>query len=117
MKLGTFHKSILVSCIIVFLVVSIVAGVVLWATIKKNVKNVSWPPITPDCPDWWISNKVGHNRVCINKKGLGTCNQKMMNFNKPEFTGSAGTCAKYTWAKNCNLSWDGITYGISNPCS
>ena len=40
-----------------------------------------------------------------------------MNFNLPAFTGSNGTCAKYNWANNCKVSWDGITYGVENPCT
>jgi ribosomal protein L37AE/L43A len=24
---------------------------------------------------------------------------------------------EYNWAKKCNVSWDGITYGVENPCS
>ena len=33
------------------------------------------------------------------------------------FTGSNGTCAKYSWANKCDVSWDGITYGVENPCN
>ena len=41
------------------------------------------------------------------------------NFNTSQFTGSQGICNKYNWATNtCNVSWDGITYGVSPPdCS
>jgi hypothetical protein len=40
-----------------------------------------------------------------------------MNFNTSAFTGSQGACNKYNWATKCNVTWDGITYGVSNPCS
>ena len=40
-----------------------------------------------------------------------------MNFNQSQFTGSNGTCNKYLWAKKCDLSWDGLTYGVPNPCT
>jgi hypothetical protein len=39
-----------------------------------------------------------------------------MNFNDPAFSGSNELCAKYRWAKKCKISWDGITYGVDNPC-
>ena len=39
-----------------------------------------------------------------------------MDFNTPYFRGSDGTCNKYKWAKSCDLTWDGITYGVANPC-
>jgi hypothetical protein len=39
-----------------------------------------------------------------------------MNFNQSPFNTSNGTCAKYTWATNCGVTWDGITSGVPNPC-
>lgn len=39
-----------------------------------------------------------------------------VDFSVAPYIGQGGTCAKYTWAKNCGVSWDGITYGIQNPC-
>ena len=39
-----------------------------------------------------------------------------MNFNNAPYTGTTGACAKYNWANNCGVSWDGITYGVNNPC-
>jgi hypothetical protein len=77
------------------------------------------------CPDYWILNGYGDNAVCTDIKDLAnksTCppsNGKkhlQQNFNTPAFTGTNSTCAKYTWATNCGVSWDGITYGVSNPC-
>ena len=32
------------------------------------------------------------------------------------FTGSNGACNKRNWADFNGISWDGITYGVSNPC-
>ena len=43
--------------------------------------------------------------------------KKTMNFNQAPFNGTNGDCAKYKWANRCKLSWDGITYGVSNPCT
>jgi hypothetical protein len=40
-----------------------------------------------------------------------------MNFNGPVYTGSNGSCAKYTWAQKCKVAWDGISYGVDNPCT
>lgn len=85
-------------------------------------KNQSWPPMVPDCPDYWTMDGSGNNAQCVNIKNLGKCpplnNQKYltMDFNAPAFTGTNGLCAKYNWANKCNISWDGITYGVNNPC-
>jgi len=32
------------------------------------------------------------------------------------FTGTNGACHKRDWATYNGISWDGITYGVSNPC-
>ena len=64
----------------------------------------------------------GNNATCRNIKDLGTCppnsGQKhlTMNFNVSPYTGTQGACNKYNWANNCGVSWDGITYGVTNPC-
>ena len=112
-----FQKFILFAAIIILIIALIVIGIAL-----SYSTDTTWPPMTPDCPDWWISDGSGNLATCTNVKDLGTCppqsGQKhlIMNFNGPAFTGSNGTCAKYTWAKKCGVSWDGITYGVNNPC-
>ena len=63
--------------------------------------------------------------MCFNSHHLGKCNiptaedKNTMNFNQSPFNGTNGSCAKYKWAssKACNVTWDGITYGVTNPCS
>ena len=32
------------------------------------------------------------------------------------FTGTNGACHKRDWATANGISWDGITYGVNNPC-
>jgi hypothetical protein len=39
-----------------------------------------------------------------------------MDFTKAPYIGAASTCAKYKWANSCNVTWDGITSGVTNPC-
>ena len=113
----TFQKIILYSAIIILIVVLIIVGVAF-----SYAKNEQWPPLVPECPDYWISDGSGNNSQCINIKDLGTCpangtKHLTMNFNGPIFSGDNGSCAKYRWADACNLTWDGITYGVNNPCN
>jgi hypothetical protein len=76
-------------------------------------------PMPTDCPDYWLveQNDEG-NQVCVNQKGLGTCKSPsddgplVIDFN----SSYPDNCSKYTWATNCHVAWDGITYGVSNPC-
>lgn len=113
-----FQKFILFAAIIILIIALVVIGIAL----SYAKSDEAWPPVTPDCPDYWKLNGSGDNATCINVKDLGTCppqsGQKhlKMNFNTSAFEGENGNCAKYNWAKNCGLSWDGITYGVNNPC-
>ena len=119
MGIGSFQKIVLFAAIIILIIALVVIGIALSVTKNRH----KWPPIVSDCPDWWISDGSGNNSTCINVKDLGVCPaatgepHQVMNFNQQQFTGSNGTCAKYTWANNCNVSWDGITYGVDNPCN
>jgi hypothetical protein len=112
-----FQKFVLFSAIIILIVALIFIGIAL-----SYSTDTTWPPMTPECPDYWTIDGSGNNTNCINVKDLGTCKPQSgtkhltMNFNGPAYTGANGACAKYTWAKNCGVSWDGITYGVNNPC-
>lgn len=108
-----FQKTVLIIAVIVLIVSLVFIGIVL-----RGLKYDEWPPVVGSCPDYWVdqSPSGGHGSVCANVKNLGTCNTKVMNFNTKAFTGSNELCAKYNWATNCDVSWDGITYGVSNPC-
>ena len=113
-----FQMYVLYSAIIILIIALVIIGIVLSQAKDKQ----AWPPIVPDCPDYWIMDGSGNNATCVNIKDLGTCpatgeNKHLsVNFNEAPYVGSNGTCAKYTWANKCEVSWDGITYGVNNPC-
>jgi hypothetical protein len=112
-----FQKTVLFVAIGILIISLIIIGFVLSAG-----KDNQWPPMIPNCPDYWTADGSGNNAKCVNVKDLGTCppsedsEHLVMNFNGSAFTGSEGDCNKYKWADKCNVSWDGITYGVSNPC-
>lgn len=114
--MNSFQKIILIIAVIILIITLVFIGVVL--SYSKN--STTWPPLVPECPDYWIMDPSNN---CVNTKGLGTCPPKsgqqhlIVNFNTPTYTGDNGLCAKYTWANNCGVSWDGITYGVDNPCT
>jgi len=113
-----FQKIILFSAIIILIVALVLIGIAL-----SGAKGQQWPPIVPDCPDYWMIDGSGNNTKCINVKDLGTCpkpsgkSHLTMNFTKPPYNGIDGACEKYNWATGCKISWDGITYGVNNPCT
>ena len=157
-----FQKIILVLAILLLIGALIFIGI----SLKQSKKNATWPPLIPDCPDYWVAfdpntmdgtpyglansstylATIGQNTctngvststtsttptstssnsgaICINTKNLGTCpapsGQKytIMDFTQDQYQGSNGNCKKYQWATSCNISWDGITYGVQkSPC-
>ena len=113
-----FQKVVLFGAIIILIIALVFIGIAL----SYSTNNQQWPPMTPECPDYWSIDGSGNNTTCINVKDLGTCQPQSgdkhltMNFNVSPYTGTNGLCSKYTWAKKCGISWDGITYGVSNPC-
>jgi hypothetical protein len=112
-----FQKLIIVIAILTLSILLVVIGV----TLSKAKTNVNWPPIIGECPDYWTDLK-GNGEGCFNSRSLGKCNipkkdnDNTMNFNESPFIGVTGLCSKYKWAKSCNVTWDGITSGVKNPC-
>jgi hypothetical protein len=113
--MATFQKAALGLAMIILIILLIVIGMFL----SKAPNKEHWPPMVGDCPDYWI-DMSGNGAHCVNTKGLGTCKtgkDEFMDFTQPEFTGSNGNCAKAKWANQCGVQWDGLTYGVPNPCS
>jgi hypothetical protein len=116
--MATFQKIVLVIATVILILALIVIGV----SLHYSKASKPWPPLRPDCPDYWQVDGSGNNTTCTNVKNLGTCpiptgqEHLVMSFNSPAFSGKNGLCSKYTWANNCGVSWDGVTYGVSNPC-
>jgi len=114
----SFQKVVLISAIVVLILVLIFIGFVL-----NNATESVWPPIIGECPDYWV-DMSGNGSMCTNVKDLGngTCKPTgsnkylTMDFTQPAFLGGNSMCAKYKWATSCGVTWDGITYGIENPC-
>lgn len=114
----TFQKVVLFLAIIILILVLIFIGFSL-----HKARSAEWPPIIGDCPDYWV-DMSGNGSHCVNVKDLGNGKCKpsgsqkhlTMDFSSAAFKGGNGLCAKYTWAQNCGVTWDGITYGVNNPC-
>jgi len=117
-SIGPFQKIILIAAVVILIINLLVIALALHKSNKSN-----WPPIVPNCPDYWLSDGSGNNITCTNIKNLGVCKPPSgkkyltMNFKNAPFTGANSNCAKYTWANNCKIAWDGVTYGVRNPCA
>ena len=114
----SFQKIVLTIAVILLILTLVVIGY----SLSKAKSEAPWPPMIGDCPDYWL-DLSGNGAACVNTHSLGTCNiptsgqKNAMDFSTPAFTGANGLCAKYTWAKACNVTWDGINSGVQNPCS
>ena len=112
MALGGFQKTTLmiaVGILILFLIMIAIA-------LSYGKDSKTWPPEVPVCPDWGTSDGSGNFARCHNPKKMGSC-KGPANFTTRKYTGDNGTCNKYKWAHKCKVAWDGITYGVPNPCN
>lgn len=98
-----FQKIVIIIAIVLLILMLSFIGYGLY----KNKSNRKFPPIIGECPDYWVAKK----NECTNPKNLGIC-KGSKNFNTSKFSGDTGDCAKSKWAKNCKLTWQGIT---TNP--
>jgi hypothetical protein len=120
-----FKKIVLFSAVIILIISLVLIGVAL-----SYAKDETWPPMVPNCPDYFIIDGSGNEATCVDIKDLAASSSNpiclpppgskdkhlRMKFNTPTFKGSNGNCNKYNWATTCGVSWDGITYGAKNPC-
>lgn len=103
----------------IFLVVMFIIIIVSFLLVNKKSK---YPPIVGECPDFWEMqiDPTDNKPKCINPHRLGNITTTgcdgSKDFNTIDFSGIDGNCRKATWARNCNLSWDGLTNN-SNVCS
>lgn len=114
--ISNFQSIVLITAIVIFIICMIFIGTVLY----QNKYSAIYPPITQECPDYWLnepddkntSSKMGidSKQLCYNVKNLGNAScDKTMDFTADYWQGSEGKCRKFKWAKDCDLTWDGIT--------
>jgi len=117
--MASFQSVVVIVAIVLLIIILIIVGL----TLVKGKSNVVWPPVIGDCPDYWLDIS-GNGTACTanaQKTNMGIA-QSPMNFSGSSFVGTgtgptSGACAKYTWAMNNKVSWDGLTYGVPNPCT
>lgn len=101
----TFQKIVLFIALVILILMLAFVGVMLY----RSKETAVWPPQVSECPDYW--KVIGVNK-CQNDKGLGNCTG-VHDFSSAEWQGKRGLGKKKTWAKECNITWDGITNNTS----
>jgi len=97
-----FQKTVSIVAVIMLIISLCFIGLALY----RQKYNPEYPPVVPNCPDYWDASGT----LCVNYHNLG--NEQCfgdMDFTTAQWSGDAGLCSKYKWAKSCNLTWDGIT--------
>jgi len=113
--MNQFQKTILFIALVILIICLLFIGVMLY----NGKYNVSFPPVVGQCPDYWESelNDKGVE-ICKKSEGMAiginseVCNGPM-DFSVKDYEGATGACAKYEWAKGCQLTWDGITNNLN----
>jgi hypothetical protein len=120
-----FKKVVLFSAIIILIISLLIIGFAL-----SYAKDETWPPMVQSCPDYFVIDGSGNDATCVDIKDLTISSPNQIckppinskdkhlriNFNNAAYTGTNGTCNKYNWANTCGVAWDGINYGVQNPC-
>tara|TARA_B100000965_G_scaffold157690_1_gene131446 strand:+ start:1205 stop:1564 length:360 start_codon:yes stop_codon:yes gene_type:complete len=111
--MNSFNNSVLTIATIILLIALILVGLFLAKTMFED----SYPPIISDCPDYWDVDHDGNDNVVCKKNKIntgrgGAQNDRCNNYPVSSFSGSDKKgilCEKYKWAKQCNITWDGVT--------
>jgi len=117
--MASFQGIVIIVAILLLIITLILIGLLM----AKSKNTEQWPPLIGACPDYWMDTS-GNGSNCVNVKDLGIpkCIERVgghftKDFSTDYYTGDQGLCNKYTWANTCGVSWDGITYGVPNPCT
>ena len=122
----TFQSTVLIIAIIILVILLVLVAHLLT---NQKLKGGKWPPHVSNCPDFWrenVSNDFddslenddypkGEN-ICINVHKIGNPVVDVIDFNNTTYTGDKGVCEKQAWAKNHQLTWDGITNKRYEEC-
>ena len=111
-----FEKKVLIVAGII-LVVSLVLVLIFILMSKGNQK---YPPVESECPDYWeLGPDPSDNQklVCKNVKGLGDSSTPAeLDPNRQDFQGVDGLCNKQNWAREHNVTWEGVTEPTKDAC-
>ena len=109
----SFQKMVIYVALAILVILLVVIGINMHAA----AKDATWPPMVGDCPDYWHDEGTKGSKCVVNTDDVNKGDAASpKNFNVAPFNTSGGRCAKYRWAVSNDVSWDGITYGVTNPC-
>lgn len=96
-----FQEIVVLIASIILIIMLIIIGF----SLARNRKDQTFPPVLSECPDFWVSGDDG----CTNPKNLGICGKGPIDFSKNQYKGHNGNCNRAKWARDCHVTWAGIT--------
>jgi hypothetical protein len=111
-----FNSVVLTIAIAILVICLILIGWGIYESVYGS--EAKWPPISSNCPDYWISKSsfVGGNKKdrvnhCINnlKLGLGSAGSGNPKCDKFIQDNVKTNCEKLAFSRVCGVNWDGIT--------
>uniref|UniRef100_A0A6C0BSL9 CPW-WPC domain-containing protein n=1 Tax=viral metagenome TaxID=1070528 RepID=A0A6C0BSL9_9ZZZZ len=87
---------------------------VIYGETKRNAKDVEFPPVVGECPDYYKKSEDSLGCESGYKITSSKCDAaiKATDFSAPFWSGQMGMCRKHKMTKNCGVAWDGIS---NNP--
>ena len=83
---------------------------ILIAVAMSGTSDDVFPPVIANCPDYWTAGKdADDNDICVNTYNLG---KKVDGCREQALENLTTNCEKKKWARQCNLTWDGITNSV-----
>jgi len=85
--------------------------------LHNDMYNAQFPPVQSTCPDYW---DISGSKCLSSKQNLGNKTCSVLDLTNVHYLGHAGNCNKSTFAKDCDITWDGITNNpniCTNPLS
>jgi hypothetical protein len=98
----TFQKIVLVIALVLLIISLVIIGLL----IKSATLSSKFPPETGKCPDYFKAQLSNGTLICTNPKNLGTCGN---DFTPVGGSDEGSITANCKAAKNCGLTWDGVT--------
>ena len=84
-----------------------------------NFGSQKYPPVESACPDYWEvvpDSSDNKKMLCKNVKSLGEPPAPDFSTDKPEYKGADGLCNKQLFAKQYDITWEGVTEPAADAC-
>ena len=106
-----FQRIVLTVAIIILIITLAIMGILMF----NHQSSVQWPPEVSTCPDYFTATS---KNVCQNTEKIKVSNTNCNtgNFSGAGYRGKAGDKRKCQWAKECGVSWDGISTASPPYC-